>query len=116
MRARWIPLMTTRRTLIRTLLAASLLWLTLSKSAGGTMQAPSSEPFEPAVVQQLLTQFNVPGVSIAVVKDFKLEWAKGYGVADVETGRPVTTENLFQAASHSKTVAAMAWLKAVQNG
>jgi CubicO group peptidase (beta-lactamase class C family) len=68
------------------------------------------------MVQQLLTQFNVPGVSIAVVKDFKLEWAKGYGVADVETARPVTTETLFQAASISKPVAAMASLKAVQDG
>src|SRR5207253_4709643 len=80
------------------------------------MQAAAGGPLDPAVVQPFLTQFNVPGVSIAVIKDFKIEWAKGYGVADVETGKPVTAETLFQAASISKPVAAMVSLKAVQDG
>ena len=43
-------------------------------------------------------------------------WRHAYGVADVETGAPVTTETMFQAASISKPVAAMVSLKAVQNG
>ena len=76
----------------------------------------SSSGLDPAAVQQLLTKFNVPGVSIAVVKDFKIEWARGYGIADVETGTPVTPDTMFQAASISKTVAAMTSLKAIQNG
>jgi CubicO group peptidase (beta-lactamase class C family) len=67
-----------------------------------------------AVVERLMKQFNVPGVSIAIIKDFKVVWAKGYGIADVETGAPVTTDTMFQAASISKPVAAMASLKAVQ--
>jgi CubicO group peptidase (beta-lactamase class C family) len=70
----------------------------------------------PAVVQQLLKQFNVPGVSIAVIRDFKVVWAGAYGVADVDTGTPVTTDTMFQAASISKPVAAMASLRAVQDG
>src|SRR5262249_22891886 len=69
-----------------------------------------------SVVQPLLTQFNVPGVSVAVIKDFKVDWAKGYGVADVETRAPVTTDTVFQAASISKTVAAMMSMKAIQEG
>jgi CubicO group peptidase (beta-lactamase class C family) len=69
-----------------------------------------------SVVQSLLKQFNVPGVSIAVIKDFKVVAAYAYGVADVETGAPVTAETMFQAASISKPVAAMASLKAVQDG
>ena len=71
---------------------------------------------DPAVVQQLMKQFNVPGVSIAVIKDFKIVATYAYGVADVETGAPVTAETMFQAASISKPVAAMVSLKAVQNG
>ena len=71
---------------------------------------------DPALVQQLLKQFNVPGVSIAVIKDFTVAWVSGYGVADVETGAPVTPETVFQAASISKPVAAMASLKAVREG
>ncbi len=67
-------------------------------------------------IQQLMQRFNVPGVSIAVIRDFEIHWAKGYGVADVETGAPVTVETMFQAASISKPVAAMGVLRAVQDG
>ena len=68
------------------------------------------------VVEQLLKQFDVPGVSVAVIKDFKIAWTGAYGVADVETRTPVTADTLFQAASISKPVAAMVSLKAVQDG
>ena len=67
-------------------------------------------------VAALLKQFNVPGISIAVINDFAIEWARGYGVADIETGAPVTVDTLFQAASISKPVAAMASMKAVEDG
>jgi CubicO group peptidase (beta-lactamase class C family) len=73
-------------------------------------------PLDAAVVQGMLDFFHVPGVSIAVIKDFKIDWAKGYGVADVETGAPVTADTMFQAASISKTIAAMTSLKAIQDG
>jgi len=73
-------------------------------------------PLDDADVEALMKKHNVPGVSVAVIKDFKIEWAKGYGVADVETNTPVTTDTMFQAASISKTIAAMASMKAIQNG
>ena len=69
-----------------------------------------------AFMTQLLKQFNVPGVSIAVIQDFKVALTVAYGVADVETGTPVTPNTMFQAASISKPVAAMVSLKAVQDG
>ena len=72
---------------------------------------PAGGPLDAAAVQELLAKFHVPGVSIAVVKDFKIDWAKAYGVADAETGAPVTADTLFQAASISKPVAAMAALR-----
>lgn len=67
-------------------------------------------------IEELMAEFGVPGVSVAVIKDFEIHWAKGYGVADVETGAPVDTETMFQAASISKPVTAMAVLKAVEDG
>jgi CubicO group peptidase (beta-lactamase class C family) len=67
-------------------------------------------------LEDLMTESHVPGVSIAVIKDFKIHWAKGYGVADMENGARVDAETLFQAGSVSKPVAAMAVLKAVQDG
>src|SRR5580765_7348600 len=69
-----------------------------------------------AAMQRLLDQYKVPGVSIAIIKDFKIAATFVYGIADVETGAKVTAETMFQAASISKTVAAMASLKAVQDG
>jgi len=77
-------------------------------------QTPGSD-LDPAAVQELLTKFNVPGVSIAVIQDFKIAWARGYGTADVETGTSVAPDTMFQAASISKPVAAMVSLKAVQD-
>jgi len=67
-------------------------------------------------ITALMARFNVPGVSIAVIRDHQIHWAKGYGIADVATGAPVNTETMFQAASISKPVAAMAVLRAVQDG
>jgi len=67
-------------------------------------------------ISQLMARFNVPGVSIAVIRDQQIHWAKGYGIADVATGAAVNTETMFQAASMSKPVAAMATLRAVQDG
>src|SRR5437879_5474302 len=70
----------------------------------------------PLTLEQLMAQMHVPGVSIAVISNHTIHWAKAYGVADVVTGAKVDTETLFQAASISKPVAAMAVLKAVQDG
>jgi len=67
-------------------------------------------------VPELLAQFSVPAVSVAVIRDFKIEWARAWGVKDVKTGEAATVDTLFQAASISKPVAAMASLRAVQDG
>lgn len=82
----------------------------------GTQRVASARVSDSAAVEALLKQFNVPGVSIAIIKDFKVAAAYAYGVADVETGARVTSDTMFQAASISKPVAAMASLKAVQEG
>ena len=60
--------------------------------------------------------YNVPGVSIAVFFDNKVQWAKGYGVMDNDTKEPVTEKTLFVAGSISKPVAVMGALRLVQEG
>jgi CubicO group peptidase (beta-lactamase class C family) len=59
---------------------------------------------------------NIPGVSVAVFADNKVQWAKGYGVADADTNQPVTADTLFLAGSISKPVAVMGCLRLVQEG
>ena len=55
-----------------------------------------------------MRDLHVPGVSIAVIDHGRIAWTRAYGVADADSGRPVTTATLFQAASISKPVAAVA--------
>jgi CubicO group peptidase (beta-lactamase class C family) len=59
---------------------------------------------------------KVPGVSIAVINGSRVEWAKGYGVMEAGTDGAVGPETLFQAASISKPVAALAALRTVEKG
>jgi CubicO group peptidase (beta-lactamase class C family) len=63
-----------------------------------------------------MKHYGVPGVSIAVIKDNKIIWAKAYGIMDKETNELVTTKTLFQAGSISKPVAAYGALKTVEMG
>lgn len=78
--------------------------------------SPGQNELGGLTISELMARFYVPGVSIAVVRDHQIHWAKGYGIADVETAAPVNTETMFQAASMSKPVAAMGVLRAVQDG
>ena len=49
---------------------------------------------------------NIPGLALAVVKEGKVIKAKGYGLANVETNVPVTTETVFKIGSISKPIIA----------
>ena len=57
-----------------------------------------------------MTELKVPGVSIAVIHQGQIEWARGFGVRSVG-GPPVTADTMFQAGSISKPLAAMAALR-----
>ncbi len=63
-----------------------------------------------------LAYYKVPGVSVAVINDGKLEWSKGYGVTEAGGTTPVKPETMFQAASISKPVAATGMLALVEQG
>ena len=78
-------------------------------------QAPDRQGFDGLTLPQVMQRLKVPGVSIAVVKDFQVHWAKAYGTADVSTGRPAETATRFQAASISKPVTAMAAVRLAQD-
>jgi CubicO group peptidase (beta-lactamase class C family) len=79
-------------------------------------QLPDRGGFDAMTLEQVMRKLRVPGISIAVIKDFTVHWVKGYGVADVDTGAKVDTDTLFQAASISKPLTAMALMKAAQDG
>lgn len=63
-----------------------------------------------------MNTYGIKGVSIAVIKDYKIDWAKGYGWADEKEQRPVTTDTRFQAASISKSLNSLGIMKLAQEG
>lgn len=67
-------------------------------------------------IPRLLADGDVPGLSIALVRDGKLVWHHGFGVRNAVTKEPVTDDTVFEAASLSKPVFAYAVLKLVDNG
>lgn len=68
------------------------------------------------LIPQLLTQFNVPGLSIFLIRETKLLWSKGFGIKSVETKEEVTPTTVFEAASLSEPVFAYAVLKLCESG
>ncbi len=80
----------------------------------GCLHTPVLVKGDPCIpLAKQMEDLHIPGVSIAVIHDGKVEWARGYGVVAVG-GAAVTPETLFQAGSISKPVAAMGALKLVE--
>lgn len=73
------------------------------------------QPIQTAKLIDRMAALHIPGVSVAVIHDGKIEWARGFGVTKIG-GPPVTPDTLFQAASISKPVTAIAVLRLVQAG
>ncbi|HTS07454.1 MAG TPA: serine hydrolase [Candidatus Eisenbacteria bacterium] len=65
---------------------------------------------------ELMKTFNVPGLSVAIIENYKIVDAKAYGVIEPGSSTPVTTKTLFQAGSISKPVAATGAMYLVQQG
>jgi len=63
-----------------------------------------------------LQQWNLAGMTMAIVKDGKLVFAHGYGYSDVDLKTPVSPGNLFRIASVSKLITAVAIMKLVEKG
>ena len=63
-----------------------------------------------------MDRWNVEAVSVAVIEDGEIRWAKAWGLADREEKIPATPETLFQAGSISKPVAATGALRLVEEG
>ena len=67
-------------------------------------------------IEKRMEETGIKGLSIAVIRNYQIEWAKGYGWADVEEKRKVNTETRFQAASISKSLNSMGVLKLAEQG
>ena len=62
-------------------------------------------------IQERMKRYHVPGVSMALIENGEIVWAKAWGICDVISAQAVNTETVFQAASMSKPVAAFAAMR-----
>jgi CubicO group peptidase (beta-lactamase class C family) len=62
-----------------------------------------------AYAQKVLTDWNAPGMAIAIVKDDKVVFAKGYGVRELGKPDKVDENTLFAIASNSKALPPHRW-------
>jgi len=67
-------------------------------------------------LNERMEHYKTPGVSIAVISDYKIDWIKAYGVMDVTSGESVTNESIFEAASTSKFLTAVLVLHFIEKG
>ena len=86
----------------------------LSSSKAGA--ANSSADRVAVALPELMKRGDVPGLSIAIIRDAKLAWNRGFGVKNSSTKEVVTEETVFEAASLTKPVFAFAVLKLVDQG
>ncbi|GAB3959358.1 hypothetical protein GCM10028805_55330 [Spirosoma harenae] len=66
-------------------------------------------------IQERMNHYKIYGLSMAVVRNYQIEWAKAYGWADTAKHRAVTTETRFQAGSISKSLNGVGVMRLVQD-
>jgi CubicO group peptidase (beta-lactamase class C family) len=76
----------------------------------------TNEPDSAFSIQERMQRYHIPGLSLAVIDNFKVVFAKGYGVEEFGTTRAVDSTTVFQAGSISKPVFGSGLMALVQQG
>lgn len=117
------------RSRLRLVLALSLALLFTFTSAqprifaqqGGTIGPVTAddeerlEQFEQSL-DALRQQFNIPGLSAAIINNGRIVWERGFGFQDIENGIPATPDTPYRIASLTKTFASTLLMKCVKQG
>ena len=95
------------RTVLRPVALAAIVAVVATPSSAQTQEsapAPAWAPRLDSLVMSELARTKTPGAQVAVALDGHVIYSRGYGVADIETGRPVTPLTLFRVGSVTKMV------------
>lgn len=95
------------RRIIRLVVLCALLIAPIQLSAQTAPAQINLDGFD-AFVEKVMKEWKVPGLSLAIVKEGKIVYAKGYGFRDVAKKLPVTPDTLFAIGSNSKSFTAAA--------
>jgi D-alanyl-D-alanine carboxypeptidase len=113
--------------MIRTLLVSAVIVCLALLSVGGVSCSKKSQKTEPAfdnetiyqiddIVEKVMDEVKVPGAIVGVWWEGRGEYLVAFGEADIESGRAITTDDLFKAASTSKTITGNLILQLVGEG
>jgi CubicO group peptidase (beta-lactamase class C family) len=108
-------------------LALLVLLVSLTIAGRPTVALAAASPVDDPDVKAQIALFSawlegqiairgLPGAVVGVVSDQDLVWAKGFGHADVDAGRPMETDTRFRMASHSKLFTATAIMQLREEG
>ena len=79
-------------------------------------QVPRDDDLLRERIEGALEETGTPGAAVVVIRDGRIAWSRGFGLADVAGQRPATPETLFRVGSISKTFVSMAVLQLVEAG
>ncbi len=65
-------------------------------------------------IPELMNMYNIPGISVALIKDGDVVWSKGYGYQDLAKNKPVNSNTLFRAESITKSLTAWGVMNLVE--
>lgn len=102
-----------RMTLSRLLLLSSLLSLPLT-----AQESPDKDTLAAIdqLVEQVMAEQKIPGVTVGIARDGKTILSKGYGFADLELEVPMRAEHIFRIGSITKQFTAAAIVRLIENG
>jgi CubicO group peptidase (beta-lactamase class C family) len=92
-----------------------ILLLTCAATSAAELPKAKIETID-RLVKAYMTTNGVPGLSIAVVADGRLQWSSGYGLADAENAVKAADTTMYRVASMGKTMTAIAAMQLVEEG
>ncbi len=91
-------------------------WIVTASLITASACSSALRPADPSDIGAWMELYQVPGASVAVIRNFEVAYVEVHGVKSLTTMEPVTEQTLFQAASISKSVTAMGVMSLVQDG
>jgi CubicO group peptidase (beta-lactamase class C family) len=100
---------------MRQLLRAGIC-IAISFSAAPALASADRFATARALIQEQITEKNIPSIAVAVVQDGKIVWEEGFGWADRENRVPATEHTMYSLASLSKSFTSTGLMTLVQAG
>jgi D-alanyl-D-alanine carboxypeptidase len=100
----------------RSLVLAAVAAIANLSPARAQQPAPIDTAVVDSIIRRHVAEKRITGVSVGIMQHGAIVFARGYGTADLETGRPVTTRTMFAIGSVTKQFTCSALLMLQEEG